>query len=85
MTTLERAIISAIESRVTHHAADTEVTLSALRSALDDLCSHQAALQVEQARLVRWLEAIQHGAVDLEAAQAMCRAALRGGKEPPSR
>jgi hypothetical protein len=84
VTQLERTVIDAIESRAARHAADTEVTLSCLKSALNDLMVHQAALQVREAQLVRWLEAIRDGAVDLEMCRAMARAALRGDREPPN-
>lgn len=83
MTPLESAVLRAIDSRVAQHDADTEVHIKALNSAVDDLIAAQTAFEVKQARLVRWLEAMD-GAVDLENAKAMARAALRGDKEPPN-
>jgi len=83
VTALESAILTALEENAIHKAAEDEVTLAALKSAVDDLMVAQAGLQAREARLIRWLEAIRDGAVDLESAQAMCRVALAGGKEPP--
>ncbi len=85
MTAIEQAVLAAIGEQAIHKSADDEVSIKALESALDDLMSHQAALQVEADRRKAWLEAIAELSAekDLESAQALARVALRTECWPP--
>ncbi len=88
MTALESAILAALGEQAIHKAAEDEVNLSVLKSALDDLMVAQAALQVECERRGAWLRAISELTSekdDLDDARNLAAVALHEARYWPPR
>ncbi len=87
MTVLESAILTALEDQAIQKAAQDEVQLSALKSALDDLMVAQAAVQVECERRGAWLRAISEltSEKDLDDARNLAAVALHEARYWPPR